>query len=201
MKGCFPRLLSGTKSSARPSNPRISCALALRFLLSMCPTRDGASLGPSSSSTASRYCSARHISRANRGGTGSPLCPRKSTALGTSDSAGGVVKKKARVLSSFFPMKRRHSVTGFELRYLLLRNVCSSGQLVTSHEHAFPRPPESGSVDRHTRHGFPPQLSWALVRSAVRARSGLPSCSQSSRSRHAFERVYGSSFQRYSYII
>ena len=60
----------------------------------------------SSFRAAFRCCSARRISRANRGGTGSPPCPRQSTALGTSDFAGGVVKKKTRVLSSFFPMRR-----------------------------------------------------------------------------------------------
>ncbi|EEZ77826.1 hypothetical protein HMPREF0972_01990 [Actinomyces sp. oral taxon 848 str. F0332] len=55
-------------------------------------------MGPYSSSAASRYCFARRISRANRGETVSPPRPLKST---TPDSAGGVVKKKARILSSY----------------------------------------------------------------------------------------------------
>ena len=168
--GCFPRLLSGTKSSERRNNPRISRARTSMFLPSMCPTRDGAPIDPSSSSTASRYCSARRISRANRGGTGSPPCPRQSTALGTSDSAGGVVKKKPRVELLSYEAElpeSRHRTACFERLYSRFRSSCRSGQLVTSHEHALPRPPKGGPVDRDTGHTGHDRLSLAVKASIV----------------------------------
>ena len=50
----------------------------------------------------------------------------------------------------------RHRTACFERLYSRFRSSCRSGQLVTSHEHALPRPPKGGPVDRNVGHGFPP---------------------------------------------
>lgn len=99
----------------------------------------------SSFSAAFRCCSARRISHVNRGGTVSPPWPRKSTTPGAQDCVGGVVKKKARVLSTFSYeaelSKHRHRIVRFERVYSRFRGSCSPGKLVSRHEHAVSRPP------------------------------------------------------------
>ena len=99
----------------------------------------------SSFSAAFRCCSARRISHVNRGGTASPPWPRKSTTPGAQDCVGGVVKKKARVPSTFSYeaelSKHRHRIVRFERLYSRLRSSCRPGKLVSHHEHAVSRPP------------------------------------------------------------
>ena len=81
------------------------------------------------------------------GGTAPPPWPRKSTTPGAQDCVGGVVKKKARVPSSFSYeaelSKHRHRIVCFErlYSYSRLRSSCRPGKLVSHHEHAVSRPP------------------------------------------------------------
>ena len=70
--------------------------------------------------------------------------------------------------------ERRRRAARFESLYSRFRGPYCPGKLASRHEHAFPRPPKSGPVDRHIRHGFPPQLSRPLLRSSVWARQGTP---------------------------